>query len=699
MVRRLILLSCFFLVSGCAWPVRQTTDQVVRELVEHPFDIAPQSLSDTAKTPTESRKSETIATSSRSGRKSTVVPDVPTDVLTTAWMEAKPGQSRQKTPLRDDAVQTAAWKEAQQEAGMAIATPRKPDLNIPPQLPGSEAPRLQLPTEKAAAERAIDLLYKELPSLPTEPKVLPGPEGKPYTLSDLQRLAAANSPTLRQAVSDVEAAKGNLIQARTYPNPTLSYLVDPSNNNSTAGVQGAAIEQIIRTGGKMKLGVAQAQRDLDNAVLALKRARSDLSTSVRNAYFTLLVDKETLVVTRALAQFTDDIYRIQTGLLRGAQAAPYEPASLRAQAYMTRLAYKQAIFSYIYDWKSLVATIGLQQLPLSEVAGQVDRLIPYYDYDKVLAHVLRNHTDILTARNTLGRAQLTLKLSQVTPAVPDLDVRMTLEKDFALAPFGTYHTLSVGFPIPIWDQNKGNIIAAQAALVRASEEAHRVEVTLANNLAAAYSNYKNNLVALEEYRRNILPDLVRYYRGIFARRQIDPSSPFGDLVAAQQILQTNVITYIGVLGTLWTSVVGVADFLQTDDLFQLASPRELPELPDFNQLCLLYCGHPALAQSSAKNAEVRGHVDSNYGAGVSPAQPASGPPARQDGRTMVAPSTDGVKGGAPPSSSVGEELPEDKGSRRAPEAPSTTTGPLGPKPNRVLGAMESPDLDPAAPAK
>ena len=120
------------------------------------------------------------------------------------------------------------------------------------------------------------------------------------------------------------------------------------------------------------------------------------------------------------------------------------------------------------------------------------------------------------------------------------------------APFGTYHALSVGLPIPLWDQNKGNIIAAQAALLRASEETHRVEVTLANNLATAYTNYKSNLVALEDYRRNILPDLVRYYRGIFARRQIDPNSAFGDLVNAQQILATNVTSYIAVLGNVWT---------------------------------------------------------------------------------------------------------------------------------------------------
>ena len=79
-----------------------------------------------------------------------------------------------------------------------------------------------LPRDTAAAAREIDRIFPELPPLPVEPKVQPGPEGKPYTLADLQRLAAANSPTLRQAASDVEAAKGNLIQAKTYPNPTLA---------------------------------------------------------------------------------------------------------------------------------------------------------------------------------------------------------------------------------------------------------------------------------------------------------------------------------------------------------------------------------------------------------------------------------------------------------------------------------------------
>jgi cobalt-zinc-cadmium efflux system outer membrane protein len=551
---------------------------------------------------------------------------------------AKPGSTEAEVSFEDSDVQLAAWMESAAQPNGNIAERRKLDLNIPRALPGSEAPRVVLPTDRQRIEGEIDRIYPELPPLPVEPPPLPGPEGRAYTLSDLQSLAAANSPALQQAAANVDVARGNLIQAQTYSNPILTYLFDPANNNSTANTQGFAFEQVIRTAGKQKLGVAAAQKDLENADLALKRARSDLSTAVRSAYFTLLVDVETLAVTRALARFTDDIYRLQAGLLKGALAAPYEPASLRAQAFSTRLAYKQAIADYIYDWKKLVATIGLRQLPLSEVAGRVDRLIPYFDYDQVLAYALNNHTDVLTAANVLRKAQYNLKLAQVTP-IPDLDARWSLERDKALFPFGTYQAFTVAIPLAIWDRNKGNIMASQAVLISASEESHRVEVTLTNNLASAYATYQDNLYAIEYYRRYILPDLVRYYRGIYARRQVDPTSAFGDLVAAQQNLSSNVTAYLGVLQNLWMSAVGVADFLQTDDFFQMAKPRALPELPDFRHQPQWPCEHGTFADwcrtgDPAGAATVPGGARATddgplvplEGVGELPARPADTPP-------------------------------------------------------------------------
>src|SRR5262249_25391591 len=151
-------------------------------------------------------------------------------------------------------------------------------------------------------------------------------------------------------------------------------------------------------------------------------------TRPRGHYSTLLVARETVRVNKALAHFTDEIFRLQADLLGGGFAASHEPAALRSQAFIVRLAYRQAIANYVYACKQLVADMGLKQLPLTAVEGQVDRLIPYYDYDAALAHVLRNHTDVLTARNALQGARYSLKFAQVTP-VPDVEVRGDLWKE------------------------------------------------------------------------------------------------------------------------------------------------------------------------------------------------------------------------------------------------------------------------------
>ena len=127
---------------------------------------------------------------------------------------------------------------------------------------------------------------------------------------------------------------------------------------------GFFVDQVVKTGGKLTLQCGGAD-GLQNAELALKQARLRLATTIRADYYTLLVAKETVRVNKALARFTDEIFRLQADLLGGGFAASHEPAALRSQAFLIRLGYKQAIANYVYAWKQLVADMGLKQLPLS----------------------------------------------------------------------------------------------------------------------------------------------------------------------------------------------------------------------------------------------------------------------------------------------------------------------------------------------
>ena len=94
-----------------------------------------------------------------------------------------------------------------------------------------------------------------------------------------------------------------------------------------------------------------------------------------------------------------------------------------------------------------------------------DLVLPIFDYDKALTHVLADHTDVHTAENAIQKARFNLRLAQVTP-IPDVEVQVVVQKDNTGPPFDITPSLHVTVPVPVWDQNHGGIKQAQANLRR-----------------------------------------------------------------------------------------------------------------------------------------------------------------------------------------------------------------------------------------
>jgi cobalt-zinc-cadmium efflux system outer membrane protein len=549
------------LLGGCCFPVREHTDEAVDHLAGQTIDLEPL---------------------------------LPPDTST-----AEPPPEKQEAPQEGEKFRA------------------KRPLDVPRQLPGARIPPIRMPDPKDPEfEKKKAQLFKKLfPNLPpqgADPQPLPGPNGKPLTLADLQRLALANSPLIRQAAADVQANRGALIKAGAYPNPTMGYEEDTAFTTGGPGYQGGFIDQVIKTGGKLKLQMAAAQMDLLNSQLALRRAQTDLTAQVRSGYFAVLVALENIRVNRALIELADRttaLYALITQAGPAAQAPPYEPLQMRVLAYQARANLVQARNRYVSAWKQLAATLGLPGLPPTQLAGRVDLPIPVFNYDRVLARVLSRHTDVGTAENGIRRARYSLRLAQVTP-IPDIEVRLIIQKDFTGPPFNVVHGLQVGGPIPIWDSNKGGVIQAQGQLLRAIEESHRVRDDLTQRLADAFERYQTNLRQLAYYRDQILPDQIQATRGVFERFHAEPDKiAFADIFTAQQTLLGVYATYLGTLALQWQAVVDVASLLQTNDLFQIG--EEVPEqqcaapLPDLEALLRLPCCHPSnpLPDPSLKGAD------------------------------------------------------------------------------------------------
>lgn len=459
-------------------------------------------------------------------------------------------------------------------------------LIVPPGLPGADVPPItKFPEEPAQRKHYLQKLFPPLPPAPRLAPTAPGPEGRPMTLADLQQLAALYSPAVKSAEAAVEAAKGAAKQAGAYPNPAFFFEQD-TVGTGPGGYEGFGLHQSVKTGNKLKLQQAAAVMDLLNAKLALKRAYTDLANQVRTNYFAMLVALESVKIYEALYEFTNEIYRVQVELAEGGPAAPYEPLLLRPLAIQARFNLIQAQNQYLASWKQLAATLGLRDMPPTELAGRVDMPVPVFEYNEVLARVLARHTDVLTAFNSIEKARFNLELAKVTP-VPDVDLNILAQKDYTAPHNQIVHSLQVSVPVPIFDQNLGGIKQAEGMLAQAAAGPDQARNSLTITLADAFNRYQtareNVDIAMQQIR-----DQIRAYRALYERRMRGPMGDvgFGDVVTAQQTLAGYIASYVTALGLQWTAVNDVANLLQTDDLFQVGPKEEMFPVPDLKEFML-----------------------------------------------------------------------------------------------------------------
>jgi outer membrane protein, heavy metal efflux system len=428
----------------------------------------------------------------------------------------------------------------------------------------------KLPKDPAEQKKLVRGLYPPLPPLGPEIRPQPGPEGRPLTLADLQKIALANdNPVLARAAQDVEAARGTAWQAGLHPNPTVGYEADqvqpgPRANNNT-GQQGFYINQLIKTGNKLQLAQAAAWIDVLNAEVALRQARSDLASRVRGDYFAVLVAQESLLISRALVELTENAFLHQVEVVRGGFAGAYEPLGLYVFAVTARTALTQARNRYVSAWKQLAATLNRRDLPYTELAGSAGAPLPGFRYDAIRDYVLANHTTVQSAVNTVLKAQYNLRLAEVT-RLPDLQTNTVFQHDNSAGNF--QFNVQLGVALPLWDRNQGNIYQARAQLARAQQDLLAIRNDLTRTLTDAFERYLSNSALVVEYRDKILPNQVSVYKAIRRRREAEPDSvAYADIITAQQNVASNLSTYLTLLAGQWTAVVDVANLLQTDELF------------------------------------------------------------------------------------------------------------------------------------
>ncbi len=448
---------------------------------------------------------------------------------------------------------------------------------IPSVIPGSDAPPITLPPFDPTQlpdewRRQVSERYTPIPSLSS---IQAPTENVPtWTLPDLEAIAMNDHPALRLAWADVEIARGEALQAGLGPNPTVGYQGDTIGTGGTAGYNGVAVSQTFITANKLGLAESVEGFDVRSAEQKYRRQRIEVLTNVRRLYVHALLAELRSELLGTMAGLATEAYQTQIELVQIREAAPHEPLSLRAIALQLETQKLQADRDAESAWKQLAAAAGQPYLPRGILVGELSGVPLSLEEATLVSQMLGRHTDLSIAEIEISRAATDVVL-QDNLVVPNLDVAAVLQHDDTTPINHLSFNLYLAMPIPIIDQNQGNLSAAEARLSQSRAERDNVYRQLLGELAKAHQQYLANVEISATYRDQILPDLVRVFRGVADRYRVagEPSD-FAEIVVAQQTLAGGIDDYLAALQEQWDALIDIAELLQVENLEELGVTLE-----------------------------------------------------------------------------------------------------------------------------
>lgn len=399
------------------------------------------------------------------------------------------------------------------------------------------------------------------------------------TLGQVQRIADESNPTLRQAEAEIRAAKARQQQAGLYPNPTVAYTGDEIRGGSVGGgKQGFFVEQTVVTGGKLGLSREVFGKEVKLAEIEADEQKIRVQSAVKMAFLRVLAAQELLYARRDLAMIAQDATETQRRLMNTGQADETEVLEAEVEAQRMRMNARMQENSLREEWRSLAAVIGKPELPLTTVAGDLEKGWPEVNEEEIVESIAKESPAVRIADAAEARAQGVLGRAK-REAMPDVQFRGGLEYNNELlgaAPFvkGWEGIAEVAVQIPLLNRNQGNVEAARAEIDRAGQEKKRIALTLRERAASAVDQYANARLMAREYRDEMLPRAKKAY-GLMVEKYGQMLVAYPRVLDAQRKVYELQIEYIATLESVWTNGIALQGYLLTDGLEAPARPGEV----------------------------------------------------------------------------------------------------------------------------
>lgn len=324
-------------------------------------------------------------------------------------------------------------------------------------------------------------------------------QAAPLTLERALQSAFAHNPSLAAAQWEIGVAEGDRQQAGLIPNPQVSWEAEDTRRRSRTTT--LMLSQPLELGGKRGARIEVAERAQDAAGIELERRRNELRADVFQAFYNSTIAQQRLLLTEQSLQLAERGLRVAQGRINAGKAAPVEAMRAQVQLSQVRLELRRAERDQATAYQQLAQVTGAPQATFTRVEEPTTAL-PAIASPQTLLDRLPTTAELRLARLQINQKEASLGLEKAL-RIPDLTV--SIGSQYSETDRERVNLLGVSMPIPLFNRNQGNVLAAARRTDQARDLRNASELRLRSEVQSGLEQWATANTEVNAFNQVILP--------------------------------------------------------------------------------------------------------------------------------------------------------------------------------------------------
>ncbi|MGY2314652.1 TolC family protein [Pseudomonas sp. SDO5522_S412] len=326
-----------------------------------------------------------------------------------------------------------------------------------------------------------------------------GANAQTLTLESALQTAFANNPDMAAAQWEIDIAQGGRQQAGLIPNPVASWDAEDTRRNSRTTT--VKLSQTLELGGKRGARIDVATRAQEAAALTLEQRRNDLRAEVIDGYYGALRAQERLDLAQRSLALAERGLVVANGRVTAGKTSPVEATRAQVQLSEIRLEFNRAQMGLSDAYRRLAASTGAASTDFQAVATQAQAAPALPSPAQLLAR-LEQTAELRLAELQIVQGEAALGLEKAQ-RIPDLDVSIGSQYDASVRE--RVNVVGVSMPIPLFNRNQGNVLAASRRADQARDLRNAAELRLRTETRQALDLWQTANTEVRSFNQQILP--------------------------------------------------------------------------------------------------------------------------------------------------------------------------------------------------